>query len=110
MILENGRQYIGEVDFLQAPNGQGKEFYPSGKMLYVGRFKNGKKNGFGTFFYESGLVGYKGQFKDNYMEGHGLLYYQDSGKLLFNGTQHKGNIVKGDFYFENSTLSETIEK
>ena len=110
MILENGRRYTGEVDIHQIPNGKGTEFYQSGRILYRGNFENGKKNGYGTFFYETGIVGYKGQFKENYMEGQGLLYYQDTGNVLFNGTLHLGNFLKGNFYFENSTLSETIEK
>ena len=110
LTLDNGRQYNGEIDVLKLPNGQGIEYYHSGKILYKGRFTHGKKNGFGTFFYESGLIGYKGQFKDDYMEGQGLLYYQDSGNLLFNGTLHQGNFLKGDFYFENSTLSESMKK
>lgn len=108
LVLENGRNYYGEVDIEMNPDGFGTETYPSGKILYVGHFKKGQKEGLGTFYYESGLVGYRGQFKNNFMDGQGLLFYQDSGTLLFNGTLKKSNFVKGDFFFENSSLSESI--
>ena len=34
--FDNGRGYIGEIDPANLPNGFGKEYYPSGKILYKG--------------------------------------------------------------------------
>ncbi len=108
LMLGNGREFYGQVDLDMIPNGHGVEYYPSGKVMYVGGFRNGQRHGLGTFYYESGQVGYYGNFKENFMDGTGLLYYQDSNTLLFNGTLQQGDFQNGRFYFPNGSLYEEV--
>jgi hypothetical protein len=58
------------------PNGQGRGYTPSGKLVYEGEFKGGKFHGQGKYFVNGELV-YEGGFAHNQYEGYGKLYNKE---------------------------------
>ena len=75
---ENLDVYVGEFKDGKR-NGQGTETYPSGQK-YVGEFKDGKKNGQGTHTWPNGQK-YVGEYKDNKYHGQGIISLSDGRKL-----------------------------
>ena len=55
---------------------------PTGDTLYIGHFKEGRKDGLGRFYFSGGNV-YFGQWKDNRMHGLGQMEF-------YTGTDMKG--------------------
>jgi antitoxin component YwqK of YwqJK toxin-antitoxin module len=73
-------------------HGEGKEFYPSGKVFYEGSYFEGTRccqNG--KLFYEKGIPKYQGGFNESVYHGLGILYYPN-GKV-----QYKGGFEMGKF-------------
>ena len=106
--LESGRGYIGEVDPGLLPNGFGKEYYPNGKLLYKGQYKHGLKHGQGIFYHENGLKGYEGEFSKNYVHGEGTMYHHHFEIPQFKGKFLNGTLLKGQLFYENGTLADSI--
>ena len=96
--LDDGGEYVGEVNRDLTPNGQGVEFYPNGNKRYEGQFVNGAKTGKGIFFYKNGLQAYAGQFENNHMHGQGTLFDPKNGSLLFKGSLFHGSFYNGTFF------------
>lgn len=70
-------------------NGYGKA---SGRDIFVGGFKDGKKEGYGIYYYgkESHVYGqiYKGQYSNDLRNGHGSMKMPDGG--IYNGEYKDG--------------------
>lgn len=106
-IYKSGENLILSVTTVSEKVYQGiiKEFYPSGKLMFIKSYENGKKDGdwlsyyengnlkskkkfvngikigeFETYF-ENGQIEYKGSFKDGLEEGEWLLF-DESGSLI----------------------------
>ncbi len=100
--------YIGEFKNGKY-QGNGTEYYASGKVKYSGEFKNGEYDGSGTFYLEddTGILYYElynGDFKSSNYEGNGTKYYS-SGKIKYKGefknSKYEG---KGTEYFESGEI------
>lgn len=63
--------------------------------IYIGEFKNGKYQGNGTEFYDSGKVKYTGEFKNGEYDGCGIFYLKDNTGILYY------KLYKGDFKSSN---------
>lgn len=76
-------------------NGLGTEYYPSGRVRYVGEFKDGIYHGTGKVYWETnGILMYEGELKDGDFNGYGTSYFSD-GRLC-----HKGMFKDGRPFFE----------
>ncbi len=89
----NDYMYTG--DWYSKPNGFGKLYDYSGKYVYTGMFKNGKRHGYGK---EKTLKNiYEGQWVNNKKHGNGTYYIKDGniwcvsyiGKWKYNITHSK---------------------
>ena len=54
-------------------NGKGKEYYENGELKYDGFYLNDEYDGEGTFYNPNGLI-YIGQFKNGKKDGYGCLF------------------------------------
>lgn len=70
-VDENGNTCIGNCE-----DGQGTLTYKSDGSVYVGEFRNGKKDGYGTITYNS-VTRYSGQWKDDEFNGKGTHTWLD---------------------------------
>ena len=75
------------------PNGEAKIFYPSGKLLSVSIFKNGKMNGVIKMYYENGKIGAVYNIKDNIQDGEAIEYDED-GNVIRKVLYKNGEIIK----------------
>ena len=58
-------------------NGEGKLYYPSGKVQDIRHYKNGRFMGDYKEYYESGTLKSEGSYADNKMTGNWKRYYQN---------------------------------
>ena len=58
-------------------SGEAEIRYPSGQLLSVATFKNGKINGKAYEYYESGQLEQKGYYKDDLGQGEYIWYYEE---------------------------------
>ena len=72
IILNNFEYYIGEVKN-GLPNGKGKKFNKTDKIIYEGDFINGKYEGKGHLSLGKEEY-YYGYFKNGEFDGKGILY------------------------------------
>ena len=103
-ILDINLEYIkkvyGKYEII-GNDGKGKEYkLNTDILLFEGEYSNGKKNGEGKEFYESGKLKYEGGYINGKRDGIGKEYYE-SGRL-----KYKRNNVKeiGEEYFENGRI------
>ena len=68
-------------------------FYPSGKLLSVSIFKNGKMNGVIKMYYENGKIGAVYNIKDNIQDGEAIEYDED-GNVIRKVLYKNGEIIK----------------
>ena len=55
-------------------NGKGKEYDLSGKLKFEGKYLNGERNGKGKEYYDNGILKFEGEFfKDKIYNGKGLF-------------------------------------
>jgi len=78
-----------------------KFYYPDGKILYDGNWKNGKYNGNGIYYHENGKIMYDGNWENDNMHGNGIEYYEN-GKILYHGNWENDKMHgKGIYYYQN---------
>ena len=63
-------------------DGKAIAVYPSGD-IYIGDFKDGKRDGWGTYFWNSQKIWYMGEFKDGVKDGVGYMAYPEGGEYLY---------------------------
>ena len=122
-------EYGNKIYELRNGTGNGKEYFPNGKLIFEGEYLNGRRNGKGKE-YENGKLILEGEYKSDkrwnckaydeinhffkLKEGKGLLkIYDNNGKLKFeneylNGEKNgKGKVYyngKGKEYYDNGKL------
>ncbi len=74
-------------------NGSGKKYYENGGILYEGEYINGSTCGYGTVYYENGNKQYEGEWLNGNYHGEGVEYNED-GTLKSKGT-YKNNYLNG---------------
>ena len=101
----NGRLlYIGEFTD-GTPEGNGKQFYPSGTARYIGSFSEGIPHGAAMEYSESGTLVYSGSFMLGAYGGEGTLY-DESGKKLYSGGFEAGNYSgSGTLYGNDGSIT-----
>ena len=73
-------------------NGEGKDYYPDGKIKYEGKFLNDKyEDDNGIFYFENGNY-YTGQFKNGKMNGNGYIIDKNN-NLITSGLFENGALV-----------------
>ena len=124
-VLEYVGPWIVSNDYL-VKDGQGKLYYPNGKIQFDGLFENGNykegiaynesgvkeyvgpwivsngylfKNGQGKLYYPNGNMQFEGLFENEYKK-QGKLYKRN-GNIEFDGLFENGNIKKGISYNES---------
>ena len=91
---KNGKiMYIGQWKNGKR-NGIGTEFWCSGKLNYIGNWISNKRHGLGTSYNNNGKKWYQGEFYMDQFDGHGLEYRSD-GTLLYDG-KWKNDLYNGD--------------
>ena len=94
LTYKNGK-YVGEVNNLYEPHGQGTYTWKKSGAKYVGKWKYGKKHGRGTETWKSGKFAgdkYVGEFKNNLKNGQGTYTW---GKGKFAGDKYVGEYKNG---------------
>ncbi|MCE9501614.1 MAG: hypothetical protein K8R21_14110 [Leptospira sp.] len=106
--FENGDQYEGEIKGSK-PSGKGTYISTDG-MIYMGGFRDGKREGHGVVNYTTGLhegEQYIGEWKENQRNGHGIYAWPDGRKYVGNWQNNKQNGLgsitnaRGDRYTGN---------
>jgi hypothetical protein len=59
--------------------------------MYIGEFKNNKKDGLGKFVWFDGRI-YEGKFKDDMIHGNGKMIISKNN--IINGIWNKGELIK----------------
>ena len=88
----NGQGYNkkGNLEFeIQNGNGQIKEYYDNGKILYEGEYLNGERNGKGKEYYPDGQLEFEGEYL-NGKKWNGKGYNYFNGNLEFEIKMEKG--------------------
>jgi len=80
----NGSYYVGEVDEMGRPSGNGQFYSKQGGLTYNGTFSGGQYNGTGVWYGHDGHE-YQGEFLDGAASGKGFW------------STPSGDTVKGDF-------------
>lgn len=104
VTLPSGWTYTGDL-VNGMPEGHGRKFYQSGKVLYEGDWKQGKKHGQGIMYYDNGGMRYQGEWADDRPAGHGTSYYEN-GKMLYEG-EWLSSLPHGHgkSYYENGNVN-----
>jgi hypothetical protein len=97
---DKGEVYVGDWKN-DKRNGYGKITFPDG-TVYVGDWKNDERNGYGTENYDSGDV-YVGEHKDDFREGQGKYTFLD-------GNEYIGEFKKGQFDGQGTFIIPNVEK
>lgn len=63
-------------------NGKAIAVYSNGD-IYIGDFKDGKRNGWGTYFWNSQKIWYMGEWKDGLKDGVGYMAFPEGGDYLY---------------------------
>lgn len=86
-----------------ALNGQGTKYFPSGQVLFTGKYEDGSGIS-GTFYFESGATKYVGNVVDgNKYNGYGILYWEN-GNIRYDGEWSEHNRQgEGVNYLEDGT-------
>ena len=80
-------------------SGIGSEDSEEGGYIYLGEFKNNKKEGYGSIIWKDGNK-YKGEFKNNQLNGYGIIEYP--GEKYYQGEIKNGRINGfGEFFWKN---------
>ena len=95
----NGEIYVGEFKD-DKRNGQGTQTYASGNGGYVGEWKDGKRNGQGTETYKGSK--YIGEYKDNVKNGQ-LTYTDDKGNKYVGEYKNDMRNGQGTFTFADGS-------
>jgi len=95
MFLE-GLKYIGDVDILGLPCGNGTLFYASGRVKYTGGWKDGHYDGFGTKSFYGGVI-YAGGWRNGNRHGHGITYYSSHEQKRTVGNWENGEVDDNNF-------------
>ncbi len=90
---ESGDRYEGEIRG-NKPHGKGTYISKDG-IMYIGDFKDGKRNGHGILNWTSGLhegEQYIGEWKDDQKSGHGIFTWPDGRKYVgkWENNRHNG--------------------
>lgn len=101
VYLDGSIYYGSKVNNLK--NGKGV-FIDKSQQIYIGEFKNGKKDGFGVLKGQNGSFIYEGQWKRNKYHGKGRLVnskYRNSNRLFnyrnMDTIQENWNMYEGEF-------------
>lgn len=102
-VYPDGNVYIGELN-KGTPEGKGKLYNQSGKLLFDGIMRNGAPDeGSVKSYYENGKTKFAGSLKNGVENGPGKQY-TDDGKLLFDGSFVNGYREKGTLYYDNGDM------
>jgi antitoxin component YwqK of YwqJK toxin-antitoxin module len=84
-----------------------EEYYPNGKLKYVGGLNNGLRHGIWKYYHPNGKLWSEGEYNNGTREGKSLVYFEN-GNLRIKGS-YKGGKPYGKWYFydENGKLIET---
>jgi radial spoke head protein 1 len=83
-VYEGGRDASGNK------NGLGRSLFVNGDM-YIGEYKNNKREGVGTYFWASNGNIYTGRWKNNLRSGVGRMIYTDGGRYYGTFSNDKKN-------------------
>ena len=93
-------------------NGKGKEYYyddDDDEFIYEGQYLKGERNGEGKEYYKSGKLGYEGEDLNGKRNGKGKEY-NENGELIFEGEYLNGKSWNGKlYYYRNDGLRFTQE-
>ena len=95
-------------------NGQGKEYYPYGKLKFEGEYLNGKRNGKGKEYRPYGDLQYEGEHLNGKRNGKGKYYSQspllkekERKRKMFKPTKEKKREISYDFIsFDGEFLND----
>ena len=76
--------------------------------MFKGEYLNGERNGNKKEYYKNGELLYEGEYLNGERNGKGKEYYYN-GKLLFEGEYVKGKIWNGKFYKMKSNFESEIK-
>ena len=81
-------------------NGNAREYYKSGKLLYEGKYSNGKRNGNGKEYNEFGKLLFEGEYL-NGKKWNGKIkeYDLNNGEIIFDGIVKDGEIINNEWLF-----------
>lgn len=82
--------------------GNGKQYYPSGKVKYSGSFSGGVPHGLAIEYTEYGAIRYNGMFTAGLYNGDGVLYTED-GKKLYSGSFEMGKYSGTGTLYDNGS-------
>lgn len=83
--------------------------YKSGKPHHQISYVHGLKSGPAKYYYDNGALMRNEIFVNDTLEGHSVSYWSD-GKMQREGDYHKGEKVKGTWYFIGAQGVRTIQK
>ncbi len=96
----NGDKYTGQL-VNGSPEGRGRLYNPSGKLLFEGTMTNGLPgDGRIKSYHENGQLEFDGILKNGVRSGSGKQY-SSTGALVFDGTFSVGEREKGTLHYDN---------
>ena len=90
------------------PNVQEKEYYPDGKVKYIGEYRYGKYKGQGSEYYRfGGKEKYRGEYKDGKYNGQGT-YYGEYNNKYYVGEFKDCKASHGKSYYASGKLRSLV--
>ena len=100
VIYRGGYEDDYEKDYCY--EGKGELFDKNGEILYMGYFKNGKREGEGKSF-KKGRKWYEGQWSEDYPSGQGTLYDENGDEKINDYWEYGYCYVKSDEWMDYET-------